>query len=180
MTGYLVPAGRADGGDAVPHHHAHLLSGGGAAGGLRLLLRTQPRPAARGERPDQGRLRTRQTGVAAVPDPSQEHLHGEPRRVLRKLPAARAGRVGGAGSSDAGAVPHRHCAVLLHRVLSGQGHRLAPGGPVRVRRHDIGRDAVYRLHASLRPDDDLGVRLQAGLVSSGQVPGPPWYGGEPT
>ena len=83
----------------------------------------------------------------------------------------------GASASDAGVVPHRHRRVLLHRVLPGQSHRLAPGWLVRVRRHHLRGDAVHRLHTGLRIDDDLGVRLQAGLVSSGQVPGPPGMAG---
>ena len=115
--------------------------------------------------------------MAAVPDPSQEHLYGQPGGVLRELPAARTGRAGRAGASDAGALPHRDCRVLLHRILPGQGDRLAPGRPVRVRHYYLGSPAVYGLHSGFRPDDDLGVRLQAWLVPGGQVPGPPRVAG---
>ena len=47
------------------------------------------------------------------------------------------------------------------------------GGRAGVCRHHLRRDAVHRVHASLRADDDLDLRLQAGLAAGGQVSGSP-------
>ena len=75
-------------------------------GGLRHLLRAEPRPAGRGEGADQGVFRAGQAAVAAVPGPHEEHFHRQLRRILRALSPAGDRGAGGAAAANGGAVPY--------------------------------------------------------------------------
>ena len=99
-------------------------------------------------------------------------VHRELRHLLQPLPAVGRRRDQGAAAEDGGAVHDRDRALLLPGVRAREGTRVAQGRMVRVHVDRRRRGAIHGVHPMVRPDDDLAVRLQGGLVPDREVPRP--------
>ena len=86
-------------------------------------------------------------------------------------PRSSGGRDSRASAADADAVSDGDGGVVLPGLCPGQDNRVAQGQLDGIYLDDRGRDAVHGVHALVRADDDLAIRIQGGLVPDRQVPG---------